>query len=106
MHYDCFYSHNVLVGMVFPEDAGGGYSDDEGGGFECLPTPTGEKSAASQKVGWTYCTCTCSSVELLHFINHFPPVMGKKSVRYNFYLSTTLQGLWGMHLFPLSTNYY
>lgn len=36
-------------GMVFPEDAGGGYSDDEGGGFECLPTPTGEKSAASQK---------------------------------------------------------
>ena len=51
-----FISHNVLVGMVFPEDAGGGYSDDEGGGFECLPTPTGEKSAASQKVGWTNCT--------------------------------------------------
>ena len=62
-----------LSGLVFPEDAGGGYSDDEGGGFECLPTPMGEKTAASQKVWWTYFR------RILPSFNPFPPMMGKGS---------------------------
>ena len=88
MYCFCF----TTVGLVFPEDAGGGYSDDEGGGFECLPTPMGEKTAASQKVWWTYFR------RVLPSFNLFPPMMGKESGGYNFplqkafQLSTALQG--------------
>ena len=47
---------------VFPDDAAGGYSDDEGGGFECPTTPMGEKSATSQKVGFRRIVQSLSSL--------------------------------------------